>query len=165
MTETSGNPPGTQEPLILERLSDLQEQFEYLAHYPDIRGWLVVNPLDDEVGVVEDLYVNPRDQQVEMAAITFNNATGYGGKRVLVPVEEIDIMEGRIRILTHAERIRLAPEFHEGAPSYEPYYEYWATALVGYEDEPGRGVIRPPGRLELENEDEDTEIEIEGRVR
>lgn len=153
MTETATNAPGTEEPLILERLSDLEEQDEYLAHYPDIRGRAVVNPKGDEVGTVDDLYVNPRDHQVEMAAITFSGAVGFGGKRVLVPVEEIEVLDGSVRIVTSEERIRLAPEFHEGAPMYEPYYEYWSSQLVGPTEEPGEGVVRPPGRLKLEGEE------------
>lgn len=157
MTETSMKAPGSDEPLILEKLSDLQEQDEYLVHYPDIRGYAVVNPTGDEVGVVDDLYVNPRNRQVEMAAITFNGAVGYGGKRVLVPVEEIELLDSKVRILTHVERISTAPEFHEGAPSYEPYYQYWASQAVDPSEELSEGFVRPPGRLELEDEDLDDE--------
>lgn len=166
MTETSSEEPGRNEPLILERLSDLKDQAEYLAHYPDIRSWLVINPIGDEVGEVEDLYVNPRNQQIEMAAITFTAIVGYGGKRVLVPVEELRVGDGEVRILTHAEKIRLAPEFHDGAPSYEPYYDYWSSSLVGAAEEPGEGLVRPPGRLEMAGmeEIEEAEEEIEERI-
>ena len=153
VTDVSMEGPGFEEPLILERLSDLEEQDDFLAHYPDIRGWAVVNPTGDEVGVVDDLYVNPRNRQVEMAAITFTGAVGYVGKRVLVPVEEIQVLDDTVRILTHEERIRVAPEFHEGAPTYEPYYEYWASQAVGPTEEPSEGFVRPPGRLELEDEE------------
>lgn len=158
MTETSMQSPGTHEPLILERLSELHDQAEYLAHYPDIRGRAVVNPLEDEVGIVDDLYVNPRDHQVKMAAITFNATSGYCCKRVLVPVEEIELKENHVRIMTSVEKVNLAPEFHEGASVYEPYYEYWSSMTVGPTEEPGEGIIRPPGRLELEGE-EDEELE------
>ena len=131
MTDTPVEEPGAREPLILERLSDLGDQDDYLAHYPDIRGHAVVNPTDDEVGIVDDLYVNPRNRQVEMAAITFTGAAALGEKRVLIPVGEIRVSDDTVRILPHEERIRLAPEFHEGAPMYEPYYEYWSSKLVG----------------------------------
>jgi sporulation protein YlmC with PRC-barrel domain len=157
MTETSMDEPGDKEPLILERLSDLEDQKEYLAHYPDIRGCAIVNPTGDLVGTVDDLFVNPRDRQVEMAAITFRGAAGYGGKRALVPVEELQFLEEGVRIITHEERIRLAPEFHEGAPMYEPYYEYWSSQAVSPSDEPDAGLARPPGRLELEDEEGETE--------
>lgn len=159
MTDISMEEPGTEEPLILERLSDLEDQSDYLAHYPDIRGRAVVNPAGDEVGTVDDLYVNPRNRQVEMAAITFTGAVGYGGKQVLVPIEEMQILDDRVRIVTHEERIRLAPEFHEGAPTYEPYYRYWSSQVVGPTEEPSEGVVRPPGRLELEGEEGETEEE------
>ena len=152
MTDVPTGEPGTEEPLILERLSDLADESEFVAHYPDIRGWAVVNPKGDEVGMVDDLYVNPRNRQVEMAAITFTGAVGHGGKRVLIPVEEITILDGEVRILTHEERIAWAPEFHEGAPTYEPYYQYWSSQLVGPTEETSKGTIRPPGRLELEDE-------------
>lgn len=157
MTEVSTGEPGTDEPLILERLSDLEDQNDYLAHYPDIRGRAVVNPKGDEVGVVDDLYVNPRNRQVEMAAITFMGAVGYTGKKALVPVEELEVLDRNVRILTHEERIRLAPEFHEGAPMYEPYYEYWSSQAVGPVEEPAQGIVRPPGRLELEGEETEEE--------
>lgn len=153
MTDISMEEPVTEEPLILERLSDLEDQHGYLVHFPDIRGLAVVNPKGDEVGLVDDLYVNPRNRQVEMAAISFNDAGGYGGKRVLVPVEEINILDDKVRILTHEERIRLAPEFHEGAPMYEPYHKYWSNQLI----EPSEEFVRPPGRLELEGEDMEEE--------
>jgi len=153
MTETPMDDPGTQEPLILERLSDLEDESKYLEHYPDIRGMAVINPKGDEVGVVDDLYVNPRNQRVEMVAITFLGAVGYGGKRVLVPVEEIELADDKVKILTYDERIRLAPEFQEGPPMYETYYEYWGTRLAGTTEEPAQGYIRPPGRLVLEGEE------------
>ncbi len=159
MTDIPQNAPGTEEPLILERLSDLDNQDEYLAHYPDIRGQAVVNPTGDEVGTVDDLYVNPRDRQVEMAAMTLSDAAGFGGKRILVPVEEIELVEGRVEILAKKEHVQLAPEFHEGAPSYEPYYEYWSSQTVGAVEEPSEGVIRPHGRLKLEGEEPDEEEE------
>lgn len=154
MTDTPSAEPGMEEPLILERLSDLANQDEYLDHYPDIRGQAVVNPTGDEVGTVDDLYVNPRNQQVEMAAITFSGAVGYGGKRVLVPVEEISFVDGQVRIITHGQRVGDAPEFHPGAPNYEPYYVYWENPAVGPEPESENVSFRPPGRLELEDEDE-----------
>ena len=149
--------PGAEEPLILEKLSDLEDEDEYLVHFPDIRGRAVVNPKGDEVGFVDDLYVNPRVQRVEMAAITFSGAVGSGGRTVLVPIEEIQVLDGEVRIITHEERLRLAPEFHEGAPMYEPYYEYWS----GRADEGSDALSEaspPPGRLELaDEEDEDPE--------
>ena len=152
MTDISMDEPGAEEPLILEKLSDLEDEEEYLVHFPDIRGRAVVNPKGDEVGFVDDLYVNPRDRRVEMAAITFSGAVGSGGRTVLVPVEELQISDEDVRIMTHEERLHLAPEFHEGAPIYEPYYEYWSSQVAG--DQP-EGVPVPPGRLELAGEEED----------
>lgn len=161
MTETPMNEPGDREPLILERLSDLEDQAEYLAHYPDVRGRAVLNPTGEEVGIVEELYVNPRDHQVEMAAITFTGAAGYHGKRVLVPVEELQFLDDSVRILVHEERMRLAPEFHEGAPMYEPYYEYWSKRAVGPPEERSAHFVHTSGRLELEGEDEEAIAELE----
>lgn len=164
MTETPMSGPGEEEPLILERLSDLDDQHEYLAHYPDIRGHAVRNHAGDEVGVVDDLYVNPRNHQVEIAGITFSEAGGYGGKHILAPVEELQFVDDSVRILTHKERVRLAPEYREGTPMYEAYYEYWGTKLVGETEEPSAGFIRPPGRLELDGEEDEEEVLAEDRV-
>jgi sporulation protein YlmC with PRC-barrel domain len=153
MTDVSMEEPGAEEPLILEKLSDLEDEDEYLAHFPDIRGRAVVNPKGDEVGFVDDLYVNPRDRHIEMAAITFSGPVGSGGRTVLVPVEEIQVLDGEVRIITHEERLRLAPEFHEGAPMYEPYYEYWSRA--GGASDALNEAAPPPGRLELADEEEE----------
>ncbi|MHB0912544.1 MAG: PRC-barrel domain-containing protein [Armatimonadota bacterium] len=155
MTETSECGPENEEPLILERLSDLSNQSTYLAHYPDIRGWMVINPAGDDVGTVEDLYVNPREKRVEMAEISFS--AELDGKRALVPVRELEVADGRVRLLTRAEMVHLAPEFREGALPYERYYEYWSSAAVGPREEPSEGVVRPPGRLELEGDGEKDE--------
>jgi sporulation protein YlmC with PRC-barrel domain len=155
MTEVSMGEAEIEEPLILEKLSDLEEQEDYLAHFPDIRGQAVINPIGDEVGIVEDVYVNPRNRQVEMASIRFTAMVGTGGKHVLIPVEELEILDNRVRILTHEDKVRLAPEFHEGAPSYEPYYEYWGSQAIGPSEEPASAYVRPPGRLVLEGEEEE----------
>ena len=156
MTDVSTEEPGAEEPLILEKLSDLEDEEEYLVHFPDIRGRAVVNPKGDEVGFVDDLYVNPRDRHIEMAAITFSGPVGSGGRTVLVPIEEIQVLDGEVRIITHEERLRLAPEFHEGAPMYEPYYEYWSRS--GDDSEALSEASPPPGRLQLaDEEDEDLE--------
>jgi len=152
MTDISMQEPETEEPLILEKLSDLEDEEEYLAHFPEIRGLTVVNPRGDEVGWVEDLYVNPRVHRVEMAAITFWGAVGTGGRTVLVPVEEIQISDEAVRIMTHEKRIRLAPEFREDA-LYEPYYEYWESQAADDLDDLSEGVV-PAGRLELAEEEE-----------
>jgi sporulation protein YlmC with PRC-barrel domain len=154
MTDITQRDPETEEPLILERLSDLCDQKEFLSHYPDIRGRGVINPRGDEVGVVDDLYVNPRTRQVEMAAIGFSGAVGSGGKHVLIPIQEIVIAGPVVEILTREERVNAAPEFHAEVPNYEPYYEYWGTQVVGEMEEIEEGYVRPPGRLELEGEDE-----------
>lgn len=157
MTDTPMNDPGTEEPLILERLSDLGDQSEFLAHYPDIRGCAVVNPQDDAVGVVDDLYVDPRERRVAMVAITFSDAAGYGGKRALVPVDEVQVSDRTIRILTRNQAVQRSPHVSESQQVFEPYYEYWSSQLVGATEEPGTGYIRPPGRLEMEG----VEVEIE----
>jgi len=77
-----------------------------------------------------------------------------------VPVRELEFTDDSVRILTHQETVREAPEYEPGGPMYEPYYEYWGTRLVGDTEEPSEGFYRPPGRLELEGE-EDEELEEE----
>ncbi len=154
MTETITDDAGMEEPLILERLSDLHDQDEYLANYPDIRGRAVVNPVGEEVGTVDDLYVNPRRRKVEMAAITFTGPVGSGGKSVLVPVDEIRHDEDQVKIMTAYARIEHAPEFHPDALNYESCCDFWGDEAADPQDRPGERNPLPPGRLELEDEDE-----------
>lgn len=136
--------------MVLERLDDLRDAKRMLGDFRDIRGTTVVNPRGDEVGRVTDLYVDPKQGKLAMAAISFGGRWGFGAKHVLVPIDQIeDISEQFVRVITTPEVIKEAPEFEpmhgvdfakceaywRGAPAGSPSRESGATHVdVEYEE-------------------------------
>ncbi|MHB0999032.1 MAG: PRC-barrel domain-containing protein [Armatimonadota bacterium] len=118
-------------PMVLERLSDLDEATRLLGSFKDIRGYSVINPRGDEVGRVDDLYMDPKQGKLAMASITFGGVWGFGAKRVLIPMDQLEIVDDRyIRVITTPEIVKGAPEFEEmdGADLMK-YHDYWCKAL------------------------------------
>ncbi len=117
-------------PVVLERLSDLDEARKTLGEFTDIRGRTVINPKGDEVGTVDNLYMDPKQGKVVMASISFGGVWGFGAKHVLVPMSEIELVDdNRVRVMTTPEIVKNAPEFPaEGCADFSIYDEYWCQA-------------------------------------
>ena len=121
-----------QGPMVLERLSDLDKARERLGDFTDIRGMDVVNPTGDVVGTINELYVDPKEDVIVMAGITF------GGRRVLIPVDELEMVgKDRIQVMTTPEIVENAPEFEEGVDAFA-FHDYWCQAGVSQAAEPVR---------------------------
>lgn len=115
-------------PLVLEKLSDLEEAAALLGDFHDIRGMRVVNTTGEEVGHVDELYVDPKSQQVSMVGITFGGMLGFNAKHVLVPMDQLQIMDDEsVRVMTTPEIVAAAPEFsmNEECADYMQYHDYW----------------------------------------
>lgn len=110
-----------QGPMVLERLSDLKEAKERLGDFTDIRGMEVVNHTGDVVGKVDELYVDPKQDAIVMAGITF------GPKRVLVPVDQLELADDQIQVMTTPEIVESAPQFEEGVDAFA-FHDYWCQA-------------------------------------
>jgi sporulation protein YlmC with PRC-barrel domain len=117
--------------MVLEKLSDLEEAQHLLGEFKDIRGTTVVNPKGEPVGTVDDLYMDPKQDKLAMVGISFGGVFGFGARHVLVPMDQIELVdEDNVRILTTPEIVNCAPE----CPSLEgadlmAYHDYWCEAL------------------------------------
>lgn len=116
-------------PLVLERISDLDEAKKLLGDFRDIRGMTVVNPNGDIVGQVDNLYMDPKQGKLVMASITFGSAWGIGGRHVLVPMDQIEYLEGNlVRVVTTPEMVKAAPEFQDvESGDMMQYHDYWCN--------------------------------------
>ena len=108
-------------------LVKLSESEDLLLEEPwqDIRGLDVVDVNGDEIGSVEDLYVDreerlPRPRFLDVSAGGF---LGIGKKHFLVPVEEVSREVGeedRVVVNRHRDKVMGSPDFEaEGVPNYD----------------------------------------------
>lgn len=130
MGSTYGRDEAERGPLVLERLSDLSAAKKLLGDFIDIRGMTVVTPNGEDVGRVDNLYIDPKQHQPVMAEITFGGLWGFGAKRVMVPMDQIErVDEKHVRVMTTPEIVKNAPEFQglEGGDLLQ-YSDYWRNA-------------------------------------
>lgn len=75
------SPPGLR---TLELFRD--SEFDLAQDQPNVIGWIVLTGTGDEVGVVDDLVIDPNEQQVRYLAVRLND-----GASVLLPVGYVDV--------------------------------------------------------------------------
>jgi sporulation protein YlmC with PRC-barrel domain len=90
-------------PAILELLSELEQRdiaSKGLVHFTneemveatDPRDFTVINPTGNDVGKVEDLYVDPNTRQPFFALLALGNGIlGIGDRHVLVGFDDIEV--------------------------------------------------------------------------
>ena len=116
-----------QGPMLLERVSDLNEAKRRLGDFHDIRGMTVINPRGDEVGVVDALYMDPKRDKLTMAAISFGGVWGFGAKHALVPMDQLEVVDrNKVRVMPNPEIVNAAPDVTESESDYRCYCDYWA---------------------------------------
>ena len=81
--------------------------------WQDVRGLDVYDITDEQIGSVEDLYV---DREVHLASylvVSAGGLLGLGKKHFLIPVEEAsrDVGEDRVTITQNREKVLNSPEF------------------------------------------------------
>jgi sporulation protein YlmC with PRC-barrel domain len=80
----------------------------------DIRGRRVLDPEGEEVGEVEDLFIDAREHKVRLLQVASGGFLGLGATTFLLPVEAIaQISAEAVSIDQRRERIA-------GAPRYDP---------------------------------------------
>ena len=95
----------------LTKLSETELPLE--EPWQDMRGLAVYDIQDEQLGSVEDLYL---DREVRLASYLVVSAGGFlgvGKKHFLVPVEEVsrDVGEERVTIMVPKEKVLNSPEF------------------------------------------------------
>jgi sporulation protein YlmC with PRC-barrel domain len=95
----------------LTKLSETELPLE--EPWQDMRGLDVYDIQDEQIGSVEDLYV---DREVRLASYLVVSAGGFlglGKKHFLIPVEEAsrDVGEDRVTITQNREKVLNSPEF------------------------------------------------------
>ena len=81
--------------------------------WQDIRGLAVYDIQDEQIGSVQDLYVDREVRLVSYLVVSAGGLLGVGKKHFLVPVEEVsrDVGEERVTIMVSRLKVLNSPEF------------------------------------------------------
>ena len=114
--------------LSLTRLSD--SEFILEDRTQDVRGLDVYDDNGDEIGNVEDLYVDTEERKVRFLDVAAGGFLGLGEKRFLIPVEVIrEVTEDRLVVDQSREKVAGSPPFSTDvvpAPSHQrQVYDYF----------------------------------------
>lgn len=113
----------------LVRLSESNTTLNNLDE--DIRNRPITDTDGDEIGKVDDLFVDQETGRVRFLVVGQGGVLGVGKKHFLIPVDAITTVERHaIRVNLSSDRAKLMPEFDEtrGEPNFESVYSWW-----GYE--------------------------------
>ena len=119
---------------ILAKLSDadlplLEENWQ------DVRGLDVYDVTDEQIGRVEDLYIDREARQPRFLVVSAGGLLGVGKKHFLVPVQEVkrDLEGERLTVEHPKEKVTQSPEFNpdEGlkADLQRAVYAYYGHSL------------------------------------
>ena len=99
-------------PLI--KLSEFDVPLE--ESWQDIRDLDVYDVAGEQIGSVEDLYVDRETRLPSYLVVSAGGFLGVGKKTFLVPVEEVsrDVGEERVTIQVPKEKVLNSPEFDPG---------------------------------------------------
>src|ERR687889_1141714 len=95
----------------LAKLSDSDLPLE--ENWQDIRGLDVYDSTGEQIGSVEDLYIDREARQPRFLVVSAGGLLGVGKKHVLIPVEEVsrDVGEERVTVTQPREKVVNSPEF------------------------------------------------------
>ena len=81
--------------------------------WQDLRGLDVYDANDDQIGSVEDVYVDRERREARLLDVSAGGMLGIGKKRFLVPVEDVrrDLDGERITVEHPKEKVMKSPEF------------------------------------------------------
>jgi sporulation protein YlmC with PRC-barrel domain len=103
----------------------------------DIRGRRVFDPAGEEVGAVEDLFIDARERKVRLLQVMSGGFLGLGATTFLLPVEAITRISD--------EAVHIDQRYLQDLYGHYGYAPYWSAAGVypPYPLEPPRPE-RPP---------------------
>ncbi|WP_433169173.1 PRC-barrel domain-containing protein [Kribbella sp. CA-247076] len=105
----------------------------------DVRGRVAVDSNGDELGEVDDLFIDSDEQKVRFLQLGSGGFLGIGEKKVLIPVDAVArVDDDKIVVDQERGRIAAAPaydpeleelperDFYEGIYGYYGYPPHWA---------------------------------------
>ena len=110
----------------LVRLSDTNLTLADAAE--DIRGRDVLDMAGEELGEVNDLFIDEQDHKVRLLEVSSGGFLGLGATKFLIPVDAIR------RVTNDAVYISQSRECVAGAPRYDPQLidERYVSAVYGH---------------------------------
>ena len=99
----------------LTKLSEMDLPLE--EPWQDTRGLDVYDIIDEQIGSVEDLYVDQNTRQPRFVVVSAGGLLGVGKKHLLIPVEEVsrDISEEWVTVTEPRDKVLNTPEFDPDA--------------------------------------------------
>jgi sporulation protein YlmC with PRC-barrel domain len=95
---------------IMTKLSDTT--FAFADHSEDIRGRKVLDSKGEEIGEVNDLFIDQREGKVRFLEVASGGFLGLGETKFLIPVDAItSIGEDEVRIHKTREHVASAPTY------------------------------------------------------
>ena len=81
--------------------------------WQDIRNLDVYDVTGEQIGSVEDLYIDRETRMASYLVVSAGGLLGVGKKHFLVPVEEVsrDVGEERVTVTVPKEKVLNSPEF------------------------------------------------------
>ena len=115
----------------LTKLSELDVPLE--ESWQDIRGLDVYDISDEQIGTVEDLYVDQQARQPRFLVVSAGGFLGLGKKHFLIPVEEVsrDVGEDRVTVTQNREKVLNSPEFDPDVGVPDPDLQRAIDAYYG----------------------------------
>ena len=95
----------------LTKLSETDLPLE--ESWQDIRDLDVYDITDEQIGSVQDLYVDREARQPRYLVVSAGGFLGLGKKHFLIPVEEVsrDVGEERVTVTVPKDKVLNSPEF------------------------------------------------------
>jgi sporulation protein YlmC with PRC-barrel domain len=95
----------------LTKLSETDLPLE--ENWQDMRGLDVYDITDEQIGSVQDLYIDREARQPRYLVVSAGGFLGLGKKHFLIPVEEVsrDVGEERVTVTQPREKVVNSPEF------------------------------------------------------
>jgi sporulation protein YlmC with PRC-barrel domain len=107
----------------------------------DVRGLTVTDRDGNDIGKVEDLFIDEREQKVRFLLVEHGGFLGLGETKSLIPVDAITRITEKRLYINHARyHVAKAPRYDpalvndhahsESIYTHYGYNPYWATAFV-----------------------------------
>ena|SRR5215207_4355570 len=104
----------SQQRFKLTKLSELDLPLE--EPWQDTRGLDVYDITDEQIGSVEDLYIDQEARQPRFVVVSAGGFLGVGKKHFLIPAEEVsrDMGEKQVTVTEPRDKVLNSPEFDPG---------------------------------------------------